>query len=70
MAKAMNALHFVYNMQQGKSPGTSKDWALDQQELEAAFSSKTKMIIINTPNNPFGKVLACNDINCCVCTCT
>ena len=43
--------------QQGKFPGQSKDWVLDPGELEAAFSSKTKMIIVNNPNNPLGKVI-------------
>lgn len=35
---------------------SSADWTLDPDELEAAFSDKTKAIIINTPNNPLGKV--------------
>ena len=35
---------------------TSADWCLDDQELEAAFTYKTKIILINTPNNPLGKV--------------
>jgi len=35
---------------------SSADWTLDPDELEAAFSEKTKAIIINTPNNPLGKV--------------
>ena len=37
-------------------PTSSADWCWDVKELEAAFTSKTKMIIINTPNNPLGKV--------------
>ncbi len=32
------------------------DWSFDPDELAAAFSSKTKAIIINTPHNPTGKV--------------
>ena len=32
------------------------DWWFDQDELEAAFSNRTRAIIINTPNNPTGKV--------------
>lgn len=32
------------------------DWAFDEAELERAFSNRTKAIIINTPNNPTGKV--------------
>ena len=32
------------------------DWRFDPDELRAAFSSRTKAIIVNTPNNPTGKV--------------
>ena len=32
------------------------DWSYDPTELEAAFSDRTKAIVINTPNNPTGKV--------------
>ena len=35
---------------------TSADWSWDINELESAFNSKTKIIVINTPNNPLGKV--------------
>ena len=34
----------------------SADWSFDADELAAAFSNKTRAIIINTPNNPTGKV--------------
>ncbi len=39
-------------------PPTSLDgeWTFDGQELRAAFHEHTKAIIINTPNNPTGKV--------------
>jgi kynurenine--oxoglutarate transaminase/cysteine-S-conjugate beta-lyase/glutamine--phenylpyruvate transaminase len=33
---------------------SSADWTWDVNELEAAFNSKTKIIVINTPNNPLG----------------
>jgi aminotransferase len=33
-------------------------WAFDPDELESAFNNKTKAIIINTPNNPTGKVFS------------
>ena len=36
----------------------SPDWNFDPAELEAAFNEKTKAIIINTPNNPTGKVFS------------
>jgi len=32
------------------------DWSFDEQELAAAFGPHTKAIILNTPNNPTGKV--------------
>ena len=32
------------------------DWNFDPAELRAAFSPRTRAIIINTPNNPTGKV--------------
>ncbi len=32
------------------------DWTFDPAELEAAFSNRTRAIVVNTPNNPTGKV--------------
>jgi aspartate/methionine/tyrosine aminotransferase len=32
------------------------DWTYDERELAAAFGQHTKAIILNTPNNPTGKV--------------
>jgi aspartate/methionine/tyrosine aminotransferase len=32
------------------------DWSFDPEELRRAFTPRTKAIIINTPNNPTGKV--------------
>jgi len=34
------------------------DWQFDLGELEKAFNSRTRAIIINTPNNPTGKVFS------------
>ncbi|MHB8410921.1 MAG: pyridoxal phosphate-dependent aminotransferase [Candidatus Acidiferrales bacterium] len=34
------------------------DWSFDAEELARAFSNKTKAIILNTPNNPTGKVFS------------
>ncbi len=40
-----------------KPPKTENDvWSYDENELAAAFGPKTKAIILNTPNNPTGKV--------------
>lgn len=35
---------------------TGDDWEIDWDQLEAAISPKTKIILINTPHNPIGKV--------------
>jgi len=32
------------------------EWAFDERELRAAFGARTKAIVLNTPNNPTGKV--------------
>jgi aspartate/methionine/tyrosine aminotransferase len=37
-------------------PLRAPDWSFDQDELRAAFSPKTKAIIVCNPNNPTGKV--------------
>jgi aspartate/methionine/tyrosine aminotransferase len=44
----------------GAGPSTSlgAGWSFDPDELAAAFNEKTKAIIINTPNNPTGKVFS------------
>jgi aspartate/methionine/tyrosine aminotransferase len=34
------------------------DWHFDERELRRAFNNKTKAIVINTPNNPTGKVFS------------
>ncbi|KAM7012638.1 kynurenine--oxoglutarate transaminase 3-like [Tautogolabrus adspersus] len=41
---------------------TSADWFLDPDELSSKFNSKTKAIIINTPNNPIGKVFTRDEL--------
>ena len=48
---------FVDNFQTKKDGVvTSHDWKLDEKELASKFTSKTKAIIFNNPNNPVGKV--------------
>lgn len=39
-----------------------KDFTIDWQEVESKISSRTKMIIINTPHNPSGTVLSREDM--------
>uniref|UniRef100_A0A8C6SMX3 Kynurenine--oxoglutarate transaminase 3 n=1 Tax=Neogobius melanostomus TaxID=47308 RepID=A0A8C6SMX3_9GOBI len=46
----------------GKKTVTSADWYLDPEELSSKFTSKTKAIIVNTPNNPIGKVFTRDEL--------
>ena len=34
------------------------DWSFDADELSAAFTAKTRAIVVNTPHNPTGKVFS------------
>jgi aspartate/methionine/tyrosine aminotransferase len=38
------------------------DWTFDEAELTAAFNSNTRAIILNTPNNPTGKVFTRDEL--------
>ncbi len=38
------------------------DWTFDEAELGAAFSNKTRAIVINDPNNPTGKVFSRSEL--------
>jgi len=38
------------------------DWSIDFDRLRAAFSRRTRAIIINTPNNPTGKVFTRDEL--------
>ncbi|MBV9224462.1 MAG: aminotransferase class I/II-fold pyridoxal phosphate-dependent enzyme [Acidobacteriaceae bacterium] len=38
------------------------DWTFDPQELRAAFNRRTRAMILNTPNNPTGRVFSENDL--------
>lgn len=38
------------------------DFSFDEEELKKAFSPRTKAIIINTPNNPAGKVFTRDEL--------
>ena len=43
-------------LHQKENATCTKDWIWDKEELEAAFTEKTRAIVINTPHNPIGKV--------------
>ena len=38
-------------------------FAIDWERLEAAFSARTRLVIVNTPHNPAGTVLAASDLD-------
>jgi aspartate/methionine/tyrosine aminotransferase len=38
------------------------EWTFDERELRAAFHGQTKAIILNTPNNPTGKVFTRSEL--------
>ncbi len=38
------------------------DWSYDPRALEAAFSDRTKFILVNTPSNPCGKVFTRDEL--------
>ncbi|XP_029392438.1 kynurenine--oxoglutarate transaminase 1 isoform X4 [Mus pahari] len=38
--------------------GSSNDWQLDPTELASKFTPRTKILVLNTPNNPLGKVFS------------
>ncbi len=39
------------------------DWTFDEAELAAAFNDRTRGIVINTPNNPTGKVFTREELD-------
>jgi aminotransferase len=43
-------------------PAGRGDWTFDPDELRAAWSNKTRAIIVNTPNNPTGKVFTRDEL--------
>ena len=47
----------------GKLVRTNEDFTLNLKEIEAAISPKTKAIILNSPNNPSGRIYDENSLN-------
>ncbi|HUR33256.1 MAG TPA: aminotransferase class I/II-fold pyridoxal phosphate-dependent enzyme [Vicinamibacterales bacterium] len=45
------------------------DWSFDPDELAAAFNNRTKAIILNTPNNPTGKVFRSQELEAIAALC-
>lgn len=44
-------------------PQADGSWLLDETELRAAFSDKTRLIVLNTPHNPTGKVFSAAELD-------
>jgi aminotransferase len=38
------------------------EWSFDAEELRAAFNERTRAVIVNTPNNPTGRVFSRNEL--------
>jgi aminotransferase len=45
------------------------DWTFDEADLAAAFNDRTRAIVINTPNNPTGKVFARDELEAIAALC-
>lgn len=43
-------------------PLRAPDWSFDQTELAAACNARTRAIVLNTPNNPTGKVFSLEEL--------
>ena len=39
------------------------DWTFDEAELRSAFTDRTRAVIVNTPNNPTGKVFSVEELS-------
>lgn len=42
---------------------TDGKWEIDFEKLESLFTSKTKLIVLNSPHNPTGKVFNAKEID-------
>ena len=40
-----------------------EDWSVDRSALQEAFSAKTKLVVVNTPHNPSGKIFSADDLH-------
>lgn len=43
-------------------PMSAPDWRIDWDALEGAFGKKTAAVVLNTPNNPTGKVFSADEL--------
>jgi aspartate/methionine/tyrosine aminotransferase len=45
------------------------DWTFDEGDLRAAFSDRTRAVVLNTPNNPTGKVFSLEELEAIAALC-
>jgi aspartate/methionine/tyrosine aminotransferase len=50
-------------------PLRAPDWTFDPDELAAAFNDRTRGIVLNTPNNPTGRVFATEELEAIAALC-
>jgi len=50
--------------EQPRAGGAGAAWRFDPEELAAAFTDRTRAIIVNTPHNPTGKVFTREELEC------
>lgn len=62
MTKMAGGVPVYVALRKNSSGNSSRNWILDMNELESKFNDKTRMIIINTPHNPIGKVFTENEL--------
>src|SRR5258708_31241659 len=43
-------------------PLRAPDWTFDEAELGAAFTARTRLVLLNSPHNPTGKVFAADEL--------
>ena len=60
---------FVTLHEPASSAGPRAEWTFDPDELAAAFNNRTKAIILNTPNNPTGKVFSREELEAIAALC-
>jgi kynurenine aminotransferase len=41
---------------------SAAEWTVDMKEFEAAITPKTRMVVLNTPHNPIGKVFSRDEL--------
>jgi kynurenine aminotransferase len=45
------------------STTSANEWTIDLEKLKDAFNSRTRMVIVNTPHNPVGKVFSRDELS-------